>query len=168
MDNHANIVIDLPEHTTPEEAAQLLNAPGDSYFLVQVLPVGGGHRAYLRRYKQTAPTKAEIAAEHVDEATAMSILRANRDKPIRAIVSLLQAAGIKRKKEWVSEQLNATCAEDGQEEKALRVVEYYGSEPNNGPKDILDSLRIYKIKRSMAWAREKLAAVRAVSVTDKS
>jgi hypothetical protein len=44
-----NVVIDLPEHTAPEEAARLLNAPGDGYFLVTVLPGAGGHRAYLRK-----------------------------------------------------------------------------------------------------------------------
>lgn len=47
------IVIDLSEAISPEQAAQLLNAPGTDYFLLQVLPIGGGnHRAYLRRYKQ--------------------------------------------------------------------------------------------------------------------
>lgn len=100
------VVIDVPERMTPEEASQALNAPGDSYFLVQVLPVVGGHRAYLRRYKQTL-SKAETAKDNAENATALSILQANRDKPVRTIVSLLKAAGIKRGKDWVCYQKRA-------------------------------------------------------------
>ena len=167
----AIVVIDVPERATPDDAAQLLNAPGDSYFLVEVLPVVGGHRAYLRRYKQT-PTKAETAkaiAGNVDEATARSILRANRDKTVRTIVSLLQAAGLKRGRHWVCDQLDATCAEDGREEEALRCVKTMGAEGREEPKCIVDILRShFKIRRSIAWARRKLEELRATVQADNS
>ena len=154
-----NLVIDVPEHTAPDEAAQLLNAPGDAYFLVQVLPVAGGHRAYLRRYKQTQPTKAEEAKDNagkVDDATAMSILRANRDESIREIVSLLGKAGIKRGRQWVCDKLDATCAEDGREEEAVsHVMRYCGS--NWSAQDIAEDVRYAKkIKRSVKWAARQL------------
>ena len=58
MNNTAQVVIDVPESISPEQAAQLLNTPGEGYFLVSVLPIAGGHRAYLRRYKQTPPHKS--------------------------------------------------------------------------------------------------------------
>ena len=144
------IVIDIPESATPGEASQALNAPGDTYFLVQVLPVSGGHRAYLRRYKQT-PTKAETAKDGAG-ATALSIVRANRDKPIRTIVGLLAAAGIKRGRQWVCEQLDATCAEDGREAEALAILKSW---PNDSPEDAVLMLRTRKIKRSPAWVRRK-------------
>ncbi len=181
MNGSANVVIDVPEHISPEEAAQLLNAPGEASFLVQVLPIAGGHRAYLRRYKQTSPTKAEAAKENagtVEEATAMSILRAHREESVRTIVELLAKAGIKRGRDWVCAQLDATCAEDGREEEALAVVKMY---PNYEPRDIVDELRhgyllglgrgIYKkrgIKRSIRWVRRKLDEAKAVRPPDNS
>ena len=156
------IVIDVPESTSSEEASRVLNAPGDSYFLVQVLPVAGGHRAYLRRYKQTT-TKTQIAranGEAVDDVAALSVVRANRDKSVRVIVSLLEAAGIKRGRQWVCDQLTATCAEDGREDEALAYVKKWCG-PNYTAKDVVDELRYIKIRRSAAWARQKLEAVRA-------
>ena len=45
----AHVVIDVPESISPEQAAQLLNAPGEGFFLVNILPITGGHRAYFRR-----------------------------------------------------------------------------------------------------------------------
>ena len=160
-------VIDVPTDATAEQAEELLNAPGDSYFIVQVLPIAGGHRAYLRRYKQTPPTKAEAAKDHVDDATAMSILRANRGEPVRAIVSLLAKAGITRGRQWVCEQLDATCAEDGREEEALAIVKRY---PESKPRDIVDELKYArpKIKRSVVWARRKLEEARAAVRPDNS
>jgi len=171
MTEPAIVVIDVPERFTPDEAALVLNAPGDSFFLIQVLPVAGGHRAYLRRYKQTSPTKTEAAkdnAGNVDNATAMSILRANRDKPVRTIVSLLEAAGIKRGRQWVCDQLTATCAEDGREAEAVDFVKKFCG-PTYTPKDVLDELRDpYKIRRSIAWARQKLDEKRGCPSVDNS
>lgn len=162
MNSDQHIVIDVPERLTPEEAAQLLNAPGDSYFLVQVLPIAAGHRAYLRRYKEKPPTKAELAKEQVSDATAMSILRANRGESVRDIVGLLKKAGIKRGKEWVCNQLDATCAEDGKEERARECVEktclFY-----NEPKDIVEELKSENIKRSIGWARRTQEELRKAS-----
>lgn len=149
-----------------QEYARGFNAPGDSYFLVQVLPVAGGHRAYLRRYKQTA-TKAETVKDSAG-TTALSIVRANRKKSIRDIVSLLQAAGIKRGRQWVCEQLDATCAEDGREAEA---VDYVRFDCGSGytPKDVVFELRhLLKIRRSIAWAQRKLDEKRALSAADKS
>lgn len=168
MDNSAIVIIDVPEHVAPDEAAQLLNAPGESYFLVQVLPIAGGHRAYLRRYKQT-PAKAELTKEHVNEATAMSILRANRDKPVRTIVSLLEKDGINVSKRWVCEQLDATCAEDGREEEALAYVKKHIQQWAADPSDIVGCLRqFHKIKRSIGWARRKIEELSATVPRDNS
>lgn len=89
------VVIDVRENTSAEEAGRMLNVPGDSYFLVQVLPVSGGHRAYLRRYKTTT-TKTQIAkanGDAVDDVAVLAVVRANRDKSVRVIVSLLEAGG---------------------------------------------------------------------------
>lgn len=177
MNNSANVVIDVPERISPEEAAQLLNAPGEAFFLVQVLPIAGGHRAYLRRYKQTPPTKAEAEKAHVDDATAMSILRVNREKPVRTIMEVLDKAGIKRSKRWVCEQLDATCAEDGREQEALSFVKAWAASPIYGPKEIVydlwhggrpGTLKPLRIKRSISWARRKLEEFRAAVPRDNS
>jgi len=168
MTETATIVIDLPEGTPAEEAARALNEPGEGYFLVQVLPVLGGHRAYLRRYKQTS-TKTETAsatASAVDNATALSILRANRAKPLRDIVDLLGRAGIKRGRQWVSEQLDATCAEDGREEEALAFLKGY--DPGYEAKDLIAELRYFPVKRSAAWVRQKWAELGRPVRADKS
>lgn len=171
MSCDATKVIDVPEHLTPDEAAQLLNAPGEAYFLVQVLPVPGGHRAYLRRYKQTQPTRAEAAKENAgktDEATALSILRANRDEPVRTIVDLLGKAGIKRGRQWVCDKLEETCAEDGREAEAVAFVKKHCS-PDWEPKDVSGDLRYAtKIKRSAKWARRQLDELRAAVRADNS
>lgn len=157
------IIIDIPEGTTPEEASRLINTPGDSYFLVQVLPIGGAHRAYLRRYKQ-APAKAqtETTSATADDVTALSVVRANRDKPLRTIVSLLDAAGVKRGRQWVCDQLTATCAEDGREDEALAFLKDHS---HYEPRDIADELRYppLKIKRSIAWVRQKRKELEALS-----
>ena len=68
------IVIDIPESTAAGDASRILSGPGESYFLVQVLPVQGAHRAYLRRYKQTLPSKAKAGDE---DAQAIEYLRAH-------------------------------------------------------------------------------------------
>lgn len=154
-----HLVIDVPEGTTAEQAEALLNAPGDSYFCFQVLPVAGSHRAYLRSYKQT-PTKAEVAegnAEKVGDATALSILRANPGKSVRVIESLLQAAGIKRGRRWVLDQIDVVRSEDGNEEKAMAFLKEF-CDPNEWtPEDVVVELQYDgKIKRSKAWARRKL------------
>jgi hypothetical protein len=170
MSDQQHLVIDVPESVTPEEAAQLLNAPGDVYMLVQVLPVPGGHRAFLRRYKQAQPTKAEAVEAAKDDATALSIVRANREQPIRKIVDVLAKAGIKRGRQWVCDQLEVTCAEDGREEEAIEIVKNWAQQrnpPSNhwvyGPKEVVMDLRDdHKIKRSAAWARRKLEEFRAV------
>jgi hypothetical protein len=162
------VVIDVPDSASTDEAVLALNAPGDSYFLVQVLPVIGGHRAYLRRYKQM-PTKVETAkdnAHSVSDTTAMSILRANRDKSVRTIVSVLDAAGIKRGRQWVCDQLTATCAEDGREDDAVGFVKRCG--PGYTPRDVVEELRDIKIKRGLAWARQKLDEKRTLSGADNS
>jgi hypothetical protein len=166
MTEHGIIVIDLPDRATPDDAVLALNAPGDSYFLVQVLPVVGGHRAYLRRYKQTPTKAAKDNAHSVSDATAMSILRANRDKSVRTIVSVLDAAGIKRGRQWVCDQLTATCAEDGREDAALAFVKECGS--GYTPRDVVEELRDRKIKRGLAWARQKLDEKRRLSGADNS
>lgn len=89
------IVIDVPEHASAEEASRALNAPGEAYFLVQVLPVGGGHRAYLRRYKQMSPTNAEAAlAELVRESPNMGINK---------LQDALRLKGFKKGGKWVTE-----------------------------------------------------------------
>lgn len=148
MENH--LVIDLAEIATPEEVARALNAPGDSYFLVQVLPVFGGHRAYLRRYKQT-PAKPDTAAM-VDDAAALSVVRANKDKSVRTIVEVLGKARIKRGRQWVSDQLTAVCSEDGREEEAVRFVK---ERPHWTPRDLITELGWVKIKRTTAWVRQR-------------
>lgn len=163
MNNTAHVVIDLPESISPEQAAQLLNTPGEGYFLVSVLRVGGGHRAYLRRYKEKPPTKAETAKAAVSDATAMSILRANRAESVRTIQSLLAKAGIKRGKQWVCEQLDATCTEDGKEEAARAFVNrtclFY-----DNPKEIVEELKYGPgIKRSTGWARRTQEELRKAS-----
>jgi hypothetical protein len=151
----AIIVIDVPESASPEDASRALNAPGESYFLVHVLPIYGGHRAYLRRYKQT-PTKAETAKTNgdlLDDVTALSVLRANRDKPIRTIESLLAKAGIKRGRRWVCDQLDATCAEDGKEDQALKYIRQCCG-PGYTDREVVDELRsVMKIRRSVGWVR---------------
>ena len=166
----AIVVIDLPESTSPEVAARLLNAPGESYFLVQVLPVSGGHRAYLRRYKQTLPTKAETAkaaGAAVDDVTALSVVRANSGKPVRVIVDALAAAGIKRGRQWVSDQLTAICAEDGREDQALAILKDCPEEWP--PSEVVECLRYRaRIKRTVAWVRQKREEQRAVVRADKS
>jgi hypothetical protein len=163
METKTILIVDVPSESSAAQAEALLNAQGDLYFLVHVLPIAGGHRAYLRRYKQSPPTKAEAAkgnATNLDNVTALSIVRANRGKPVREIVSLLSAAGIKRGRQWVCEQLDATCAEDGKEEKALDHVKRYCYSTWE-PLDIVDELRIAcKIKRSRAWARRVLEKMR--------
>ena len=149
------IVIDVPESTPPEEASRVLNAPGESYFLVQVLPVSGGHRAYLRRYKQTPPTKAETAkatGAAVEDVTALSVVRANRDKPVRVIVDALAAAGIKRGRQWVADQLVLICVEDGREEEALSFLKECPSWPE---REVVETLGWHKIKRTIAWVRRR-------------
>jgi hypothetical protein len=170
----ANIVVDLPEGTAAEDAACALNAPGEGYFLVQVLPVLGGHRAYLRRYKQT-PSKAETVAakvEAVDEATALSIVRANMQAPVRTIVDVLAKAGIKRGRSWVSDQLTVVLTEDGREEEARAyVMESCGD--SHDAKEVVDELatpsRYRKpIKRTRAWAQRKLDEKRGLVRADKS
>lgn len=169
METKTVLVVDVPEKASPEQAEALLNAPGDSYFLVHVLPVASGHRAYLRRYKQTPPTKAEAEkgkAANLDDATGLSIVRANRDKSIREIVSLLDRAGIKRGRQWVCDKLDATCAEDGKEERALDYVKMFPKDP---PSDIVFGLQhVLKIKRSVSWARRKLEEVGATVRRDNS
>lgn len=146
------VVIDVPENTPPEEASRILNAPGDAYFLVQVLPGSGGHRAYLRRYKTAAKSKTETTSATVDDVTALSVVRANRDKPIRTIVDALAAAGIKRGRQWVSEQLTAICAEDGREDEAIAFLKEH---PYYEPRDVVDELFGYhKIRRNAAWVRQ--------------
>lgn len=165
------VVVDVPTDATPEQAEGLLNAPGDSFFLVQVLPLVGCHRAYLRRYKQAPPTKAQASKENdatVEGATALSILRANRDKSVRDIVDLLRTAGVERGRQWVCEQLDATCAEDGREEEALAFVKTHCGESYT-PQDVVTELRyMTKIKRSKAWARRRLEEERAAVRSDNS
>jgi len=63
------LVIDVPEHATAEEAARAMNAPGDAYILVQVLPVPGAHRAYLR-YKQAPKAPSSRPARKEADALA--------------------------------------------------------------------------------------------------
>lgn len=89
------IVIDVPEHAPAEEASRVLNAPGDSFFLVQVLPVAGGHRAYLRRYKQT-PAKADA------EAALAELIRDNPAIGINKIQDALRERGFKKGVRWVT------------------------------------------------------------------
>jgi hypothetical protein len=152
MSDHQHIVIDVPESLSPEQAAASLNAPGECFMLVTVLPVPGGHRAFFRQYKQKPVSKAEAVEAAKDDATALSILRANRNQSVRTIVDLLGKAGIKRGKQWVCDQLEATCAEDGREEEARSIVErkclFYEDAAS-----VVAVLKWAKIKRSVAWAR---------------
>jgi len=46
---HTTIVIDLPDSATATEATETLKSHGPEYYVVQVLPVAGGNRAYLSR-----------------------------------------------------------------------------------------------------------------------
>jgi len=144
------IVVDVPEGTSREEATQLLSAPGESYFMVQILPTGTGHRAYFRRYK--APAKPN--KETPDEVVALSIVRANREKPVRTIVSLLDAAGIKRGRQWVCDQIAATCVDDGREDDAVKFLK---ERPDWPEKEIVEQLAWVKIKRTAVWVRRKRA-----------
>jgi len=98
----ATLVIDISENASPEEASAALNAPGDSYFLAQVLPIPGGHRAYLRRYKQT-PT--EMPVEKGDkgaEAALAELLRESPSLGINKLQAALRERGFKKGSTWVS------------------------------------------------------------------
>ena len=142
------IVIRVPEGASPEEESQLLSAPGDAYFLVQALPMSDGYRAFFRRYKAPAKSKTETASD----AVALSIIQANRNKPVRAIVSLLEEAGVKRGRHWVSDQLTAKCADDGREDEAVAFLKERPSWPE---KEVVQALGWEKIKRTTAWVRQK-------------
>jgi hypothetical protein len=142
------IVIDVPEGVSADQAARLLSAPGNLYFMVQILPTGAGHRAYFRRYKQDAPVKKDTP----DETVALSVVRANRDKPVRAIVSLVGAAGVKRSRQWVCDRLAEVLTEDGREDDAVRFLK---ERPTWDPAEIVTDLAIYKIKRTAPWVRQK-------------
>ena len=96
------LVIDIPETATSEDATRALNAPGEDFFLVQVLPIAGGHRAYLRRYKPPyTPSGKQRADADGKEAAALAIIRDNAGLPLRTIVDKLADAGITRGKDWV-------------------------------------------------------------------
>lgn len=148
MSESGTIVIRVPEGVSPEEENRLLDAPGDAYFLIHTMLMDGGYRAFFRRYKAPTKTKEETA----NDAVALSIVQANRDKPVRAIVSLLEAAGVKRGRHWVSDQLTTKCADDGREDEALEFLKTRVSWPE---REIVQALGWVKIKRTTAWVRQK-------------
>ena len=54
-------VVDVPLDATAEQAEAMLNAPGEAFYVIQVLPLMNCHRAYLRRYAYIQ--KAEAAKD---------------------------------------------------------------------------------------------------------
>jgi hypothetical protein len=73
--DHGILVVDVPEHATAVEAIRALNATGESYSLVQVLPVPGAHRAYLCRYKPTPRIGVKRAVRNRDSSQAIAFAR---------------------------------------------------------------------------------------------
>lgn len=101
-------VVDVPEGTSEDEARRLLNRPCEEnrYMLVQVLPLpGGATRAFYRLVSSAYDKKPyERNKLHTsDHDAAVELIRNNPSLSIRKLVSLLESAGIKRRKTWVSE-----------------------------------------------------------------
>ena len=97
------IVIDVPEHTSASEASRALNAPGEAYFLVQVLPIASGHRAYLRRYKQPPTERQPVEKGNKDaEAVVAELLEKYPTMGINKIQEALRERGFKKGSKWVT------------------------------------------------------------------
>lgn len=90
-------VFDLSLEISAEETESALNAEcGDDRYISAVVPLPGALRIVTR-------AKA-MSATQPDEAKAVALVNANRGLSLNHIVALLSQQGIKRTKDWVSQQ----------------------------------------------------------------